>query len=44
MARHIAIDQGASSDHFGVQQRMAREQAVKVSTVVIRPIHHRRDT
>jgi hypothetical protein len=43
MPRHITVQQSACGDHLGVEQRTAREQAVKVTAVPVRPIHHRRN-
>jgi hypothetical protein len=43
MPRHITVQQSACGDHLGVEQRTAREQAVKVTAMPVRPIHHRRD-
>jgi hypothetical protein len=35
------MDERAGGHHLGVQQRVARQQAVKVAAVVVRPVHHR---
>ena len=43
MARHIAVNQRASGHHLGVQQRVLGQQAVKVATVPICPVHHGRN-
>ena len=42
MPRHIAVQERTGGDHLGVEQRVAREQAVKVTAMPVRPIHHRR--
>ena len=43
MPRHITVQQSACGDHLGVEQRTAREQAVKVTAMPVCPVHHRRD-
>ena len=39
---NIAMDQGAGGHHFGVEQGLARQKAVQIAAMAIRPIHHRR--
>jgi hypothetical protein len=43
MPRHIAVQERTGSDHLGVEQRVAREQTVKVPAMPVRPIHHGRN-
>jgi hypothetical protein len=40
----IAVQDGASGQHLGVNQRAPRQQPVKEPTVAIGPLHHRSDT
>ena len=37
------MDDGAGGDHFGVQQSISTDQSMKVATMPISPIHHRRN-
>jgi len=37
----VATYQGGRRDHFGIEQRMARHEAVEDATVTVGPIHHR---
>ena len=39
----VAVQHGAGRHHLGVDQRAAREQAMEVPAVPVRPFHHRRD-
>ena len=39
---YIAMNQGTGSDHFGIQQGMARQQAVEIAAMAICPVHHGR--
>jgi hypothetical protein len=41
--RAVTVKHGAGGDHFGIDQRPAREQAVEEPAVPIRPLHHRGD-
>ena len=41
--RHVAMDQCARRHHFGVEQRVAGQQAMKVAAMPIGPVHHRGD-
>ena len=44
VARHIAMDQRPRGDHLGVEQGVARQQAVEIPAVAVGPVHHRRNT
>jgi hypothetical protein len=37
------MNQGAGGHHFRVQQRVAREQAMKIAAMAVSPVHHRGD-
>jgi hypothetical protein len=39
----VTVKHGAGGDHFGIDQRPTREQAVEEPAVPIRPVHHRGD-
>ena len=41
--RAIAMQHGAGGEHFGVQQRAPRQQAVEKPAMPVRPFHHRGD-
>ena len=43
VARDVAVDQGPGRHHFRVEQRVAAEQAMEVTAVPVRPVHHRGD-
>jgi hypothetical protein len=40
MPRYIAMQKCTGGDHLCVKQRVTREQAVKVTAMPVRPIHH----
>ena len=42
-ARAVAVQDGVSGDHLGVEQRVARHEAVEGAAMPIRPVHHGRD-
>jgi hypothetical protein len=37
------VQERTGGDHLGIEQRTAREQAVKVTAMPVGPIHHRRN-
>ena len=39
---HIAMQQSACGHHLGVQPSMAGDQAMEITAMPVRPIHHRR--
>ena len=39
----LAVQDGGSRHHLGVEQRAARQQAVEGAAVPVRPVHHGRD-
>ncbi|CAH0273002.1 hypothetical protein SRABI106_03097 [Rahnella aquatilis] len=39
----FAVNNGAGRDHFGIQQRLAGHQPVKMTAVAIGPVKHRRN-
>ena len=41
MPRHITMQQSTGGDHLGVQQRMAAQEPMKVTAMLVRPVHHR---
>ena len=43
MARDVPVNQGTGGHHFGVEQRMARQQPVKKAAMAVGPVHHWRD-
>ncbi len=42
--RPVAIQHRIGRHHFGIQPRVARQQAQKVPVKPVRPVHHRRNT
>ncbi len=39
----IAVQRGAGRHHLGIQTRVRREQAMEMTAMAVRPVHHRRD-
>ncbi|MNZ58890.1 hypothetical protein D3C78_769080 [compost metagenome] len=39
----LTVNDRSGGDHFGVQQRVARQLAQEVATMSVRPVEHRRD-